>query len=101
MPPITERPLPSFINGVSDMIRVMKRRRFMRTLVAAPAAAPALLAQQAAPAAPAAPVQQPLDGPGRAAPAAGGRGAGPAAQDIKLDVVSPDNVAEPETRFFT
>jgi len=60
----------------------MKRRRFMTTLVAAPAAAPALFAQPPAPQ----PAQQP---------------AGPSALDIKLDVVSPDNVAEPETRFFT
>jgi hypothetical protein len=71
----------------------MKRRSFMTTLVAAPAAAPALFAQQAAPASPPAPPQQPLGAPGR--------GPGSAAQDIKLDVVSPDNVAEPEARFFT
>jgi len=72
----------------------MKRRNFMKTLAAAPAA-PALFAQQAVPAPTAAPTQPPP-------PAAGGRGAGgPSALDIKLDVVSPDNVAEPETRFFT
>jgi hypothetical protein len=73
----------------------MKRRSFMRTLVAAPAAAPALLAQQPAPVPPAV-------APAPTGRGAGGRGAaGAAAQDIKLDVVSPDNVAEPETRFFT
>jgi hypothetical protein len=70
----------------------MKRRSFMKTLAAAPAA-PALLAQQPSPQA---------EPPTAAAPAAGGRGrGGAAAQDIHLDVVSPDNVAEPETRFFT
>lgn len=71
----------------------MKRRRFMTTLVAAPAAAPALFGQPPAPQA----APQPA-----AAPTLGGRGpGGPSALDIKLDVVSPDNVAEPETRFFT
>jgi hypothetical protein len=75
----------------------MKRRSFVTTLVAAPAAAPALFAQQAAPATPVAPAQPPAAAPGRGG---GGRGGG-TAQDIKLEVVSPDNVAEPETRFFT
>jgi hypothetical protein len=73
------------------MIRLMKRRRFVTALVAAPAAAPALFAQQPAPPA------SPAVGPPAAAR---GRGA-PAAQDTKLEVVGPDNVAEPETRFFT
>jgi len=77
----------------------MKRRRFVTTLVAAPAAAPALFAQQPAPptspaaGAPAAPARAPGGG-------TGGPGGG-AAQDLHLDVISPDNVAEPETRFFT
>lgn len=79
------------------MIPLMKRRRFVTGLIAAPAAAPALLAQQTAPAPPAT-APQPLGGP---APGGRGAGAAPAAQDIKVDVVSPDNVAEPETRFFT
>ncbi len=65
----------------------------MTTLVAAPAAAPALFAQPPAPQ----PAPQPAG-----APTLGGRGpGGPSALDIKLDVVSPDNVAEPEARFFT
>ncbi len=63
----------------------MRRRRVVQTLALAPAA-PALLAQQVAPAPAAAP-------PGRA-------GGAPAAPEIKLDVTSPDAVAEPDQRFF-
>src|SRR5437867_3025612 len=62
----------------------MKRRRFIRAIVAAPAI-PALVAQQSGPATP-------------AAPAAPGRGA---AEIARIEVTAADAVGEPVARFFS
>jgi len=72
--------------ALSDNGHAMKRRRFLKGVVAAPVA-PALLGQQAA--APTAPV--------------GGRGnRGGAAREVpKLQFTAPDLVSEPVARFFT
>jgi gluconate 2-dehydrogenase subunit 3-like protein len=68
----------------------MKRRRFVQSLAAVPAAA---LAQQPAP--PAAPAAQTPQ-------AAGGRGGGRFAQDIpKLEFSDPNLAGQPVARFFT
>jgi len=78
----------------------MKRRRFMRALVAAPAI-PAVLAQQAAPQAAQQTTQQ-ANPPSTPAPPAGRGGRGGGTQAVSnLEVTAPDLAAEGAPSFFT
>src|SRR4029077_17088762 len=78
-----------------DMISCMKRRGFVKTLIALPAA-PALADQPQAPASPQTPVQPPAGG-------RGGRGRGRFGQGNipKFELTSTETLGEPVVRFFT
>lgn len=83
----------------------MKRRDFVKSLVAATVSGPSLLSQQTAPAAQVAPVTPPPTPPGAAPRIASGpvpwmRGLREA-QPLSVSSVIPDAVASAETKFFT
>ena len=83
----------------------MKRRDFVKSLVAATVSAPSLLSQQTVPAAQVAPAPPPPTPPGAAPRIAPGptpwmRGLREA-QPLSVSAVIPDAVANAETKFFT
>jgi len=73
----------------------MKRRGFVKTLIALPAA-PALADQQQAPASPQTPVQPPAGGRGGGGGGRFGQGNIP-----KFELISTETLGEPVVRFFT
>jgi len=73
----------------------MKRRGFVKTLIALPAA-PALADQQQAPASPQIPVQPPAGGRGGGGGGRFGQGNIP-----KFELISTETLGEPVVRFFT
>src|SRR3954452_22140013 len=89
---VAARTVTALIFTSHDMISCMKRRGFVKTLIALPAA-PALAEQQQQPASPQTPVVQ---------PPAGGRGGRFGQGNIpKFELTSTEALGDPVIRFFT